>query len=164
MTRFLERSTTRGVRAVACAVTVWATLVAPWRAAAADLAAPSPRPSSPPGPTLPHLFSRDSILRVSGKIVESTRGRSGPVRLEIARADGGHLAALLASDARCDELGLSLRVGDQVELEGSLYQGRSPILVVTGVVVDGRTIPVRDTRGAPSRPGARAGAQATPAP
>jgi hypothetical protein len=130
-------------------------------ASAAEPPVASPTPGSGAAP-LPHLYAKDSIVRVKGKIVESTRGNKGPVRLEIERSEGGRLSALVAPDERCDQLGLSLRPGEEVELEGSLFQGRSPILAVTAVIVGGSAVPVRDQRGAPLRSGSSAAPKPAP--
>jgi hypothetical protein len=142
-------------RLVLAAAILVGSLVAAGRGAGALAAEPpvgSPTPGGGAAP-LPHLYAKDSIVRVKGKIVESTRGHKGPVRLEIERGEGGRLSALVATDERCEQLGLSLRPGEEVELEGSLFQGRTPILAATAVIVDGKAIPVRDQRGAPLRSG-----------
>lgn len=89
-----------------------------------------------------------SPVDVAGRIVSSSRGRGGPVRLEIEGADGKRLPALLPDDEVLDRLGLSLRRGETVVLRGSMFPGARPALVATAVVVDGRPVPIRDARGA----------------
>jgi len=101
---------------------------------------------------------------VAGRIVSSSRGRGGPVRLEIEGADGKRLPALLPEDEVLDRLGLSLRRGETVVLRGSMFPGTRPALVATAVVVDGRAVAIRDgaaagptaARAASERPGSKA--------
>lgn len=94
------------------------------------------------GATLPRIDP--TPVDVAGRIVASTRGRAGAVRLEIEGADGKRLPALLPADDVLERLGLSLRPGETVVLRGSMFRGPRPALVVGAVVVDGRPIDVRD--------------------
>lgn len=80
---------------------------------------------------------------VAGRIVSSTRGRGGAVRLEIEGADGKRLPALLPSDDDLEQHGQSLEIGRTVVLRGSMVEGSRPALVVTAVVVDGEPIALR---------------------
>lgn len=129
---------------------VW--LVAARAAHGAPAATPSPpaggRPAAataaPGHARIEPLSISKSATEVQGKILRSTRGQRGPVRLQVARTSGGQVAVLLAPDELCDRLGLSLREGEQVTVRGALFPGRNPILVASEVVVDGKEIPVRN--------------------
>src|SRR5215472_2542534 len=109
----------------------------------------NPRGPSTPGTAkrLPSLFTPDSITRVRGKIVRSTRGHPGAVRLEIERAEGGRLPVLVAPDNVVDSLGLSLRPGENVDVTGSLLAAQHPMLVATEFNVDGKQVRIRDEQG-----------------
>jgi hypothetical protein len=119
-------------------------------AGAVARAAATPRPGATPGPAragaakLPTLSTKDSPIEVRGKILRSTRGHPGPVRLRVEKSDGGQIDVLVAADELCQRLGLALRVGDEVQIRGALFAGRKPILVASVVVVDGKEIAVRN--------------------
>jgi hypothetical protein len=157
-----ERSRLLVCRAVAAIFAIAACAGGAW---AGDEPAATPRPiaSRVPversgGPSLPTLFSEGSVADVRGKIVQSTRGRPGPVRLEVETDGGGKpLDVLVVPDTICDELGLSLRTGEQVHLRGSHFAGKSPIFVASAVVVDGKAIALHN-RAAHPRPGPTASA------
>lgn len=119
-------------------------------------AAPVTAQPAPVATTLPRLFTETSMASVRGRILRSTRGRPGPVRLEVERSDGGQIAVLLAPDEVCEKLGLSLRAGEEIDVRGALYQGRSPILVAASVTVNGKEIQV------PRRVATRPAPQAVP--
>jgi len=137
---------------------VVALLVAAWIAApSAATAQPATAPGSAasPGarapangaPHLPTLFGADSMTTVQGKILHSTRGRPGAVRLDVSPDAGGRLTVLVAPDPLCDALGLSLREGERIDVTGSLVAGQTPMLVATQFNVDGRPVRVRDQQG-----------------
>lgn len=123
------------------------------RSLAADAAAqPPPAPTLAPAPKqsparLPKLGGQGPTTRVKGKIVRSSRGRKGPVRLLLERPDGEKVTVLVAPDEFCDRAGLSLRAEETVEIEGSMLKAQRPILIATAVVADGRTVPIRDAKG-----------------
>ncbi|HEY8516373.1 MAG TPA: hypothetical protein VIS07_12745 [Candidatus Binatia bacterium] len=88
------------------------------------------------------------------------------MRLLIERDDGPRLTALVAPDDYCEEKGLSLREGEPVELEGTMVKSQRPILIATAVIVDGKTIQLRDADGnligaGKPRPKPTAGAKAS---
>jgi len=117
-------------------------------------------------PRLPLISAKGPTTRVKGKIIRSSRGRKGPVRLLIERDDGPRLTALVAPDDYCEEKGLSLREGEPVELEGTMVKSQRPILIATAVIVDGKTIQLRDADGnligaGKPRPKPTAGAKAS---
>jgi hypothetical protein len=87
------------------------------------------------------------MTRVHGKVLRSTRGHPGSVRLEVERAEGGRLSVLVAPDKLVESLGLSLRPGENVDVTGSLLAGPHPMLVATEFNVDGRQVRVRDEQG-----------------
>jgi len=117
-------------------------------------------------PHLPSLFRADSMTEVEGKILRSTRGHPGMVRLEVARDGGGKLNVLLAPDKVLDALAVSMRAGERIDATGSLVAGQNPILVAAEVRVDRRHVRLRDDQGklvAPPRSTAGATPTTTPA-
>lgn len=97
---------------------------------------------------LPRLGDPAAAEEVTGTIAASTRGRKGPVRLVVNTVGGGELLVLVAPDRTCEALGLSLRVGEEVELAGQMITtGERPLFVTEAVLVDGRRIAVRDSGG-----------------
>ncbi len=97
---------------------------------------------------LPRLGDPAAAEEVTGRIADSTRGKPGPVRLVLTIAGGRELAALVAPDKVCETLGLSLEAGEDVTLVGRMITtGERPLLVTEAVVVDGRRIEVRDSKG-----------------
>ena len=80
---------------------------------------------------------------VAGRIVFSSRGHAGPVRIEIEASDGKRVTALLATDDVCNRLGLSLKAGETVVLRGSMFNGPRPALITTAVIVDGKPVALR---------------------
>ncbi|MFM7737243.1 MAG: hypothetical protein ACKPBU_14845 [Alphaproteobacteria bacterium] len=123
-------------------------------AGAAGAAASAAAVAPPGGAKLARIDS--APVDVAGRIVASTRGHAGPVRLEIEGADGKRLPALLPPDDVLSKHGLSLQKGETVVLRGSMFQGPRPALVVTAVVVDGRPVEVRSPAGAAGPTAARA--------
>jgi hypothetical protein len=110
----------------------------------------APQPTASPSvaqPRLPRVEAQGQKSRVQGKIVRSSRGRKGPVRLQVERADGSKVTVLVAPDDVCERLGLSLRTGETVDVAGALLKTKQPILVATAFTVDGKTIAVRDGDG-----------------
>ncbi|HZR80623.1 MAG TPA: OB-fold nucleic acid binding domain-containing protein [Candidatus Binatia bacterium] len=143
-----------------------AALAARVRAAGASTVAtpaPTATPAHAAATVLPKLFTAESLVQVEGKILRSTRGHPGPVRLEVERADGERVEVLLAPDDVCDQLGLSLRAGEQVRLEGSLFRGRAPIVVASSVIVNGKAVSVRPARKTPAAKGLRVAGEGSPA-
>ncbi|MEW6272462.1 MAG: hypothetical protein AB1689_24540 [Thermodesulfobacteriota bacterium] len=126
---------------------------------------PAPQPSAEAAkdkPRLPVIAAKGPTTRIKGKIVRSSRGRKGPVRLLIERENGPKVTALVAPDDYCDEKGLSLRNGESVELEGTMLKSERPMLVATAVIVDGKAVQLRDAEGkliGAGKPGAPAGAE-----
>jgi len=109
-----------------------------------------PLPSSTGGPAVPRLpmiATQGPATRLQGKILRSSRGRKGPVRLLVAREGGGEITVLVAADDYCDRLGLSLRMGEMVDVEGSMLKGERPILIVSSLTKDGKTVRIRDADG-----------------
>jgi len=150
---------------MALLATLW--IAAPSGASAQPATAPGPAasegaraPANGP-PHLPTLFGRDSMTTVQGKILHSTRGRPGAVRLDVSPDAGGRLTVLVAPDPLCDALGLSLREGERIDVTGSLVAGQTPMLVATQFNVDGRTVRVRDQQGKLITAGPAAGPPAT---
>jgi len=102
---------------------------------------------SAPKKTLPRLSDPSAETEVTGRIASSTRGEAGPVRLVLKLEGGKELAVLVAPDSLCDQLGLSLREGDEVTVFGHLMAGARPLLVSRTLMVDGRRVDVRDESG-----------------
>ena len=144
------RAARRIARSFASCVGLAVWLVAARAAHGAPAATPAPPAGARPAATAPGhatiepMSISKSATEVQGKILHSTRGQHGPVRLQVARAGGGQVAVLVAPDELCDRLGLSLREGEQVTVRGALFPGRNPILITSEVVVDGKEIPVRN--------------------
>jgi hypothetical protein len=147
----LSRSSRRRAARVVGRATALVLAAAASSALATEAPAPaaSPAPARPGGKTLPSLFGKDSMVEVRGKILGSSRGHPGPVRLEVEKSDGERIDVLVAPDELCERLGLSLRAGEQVHVRGSLFKGRTPIVVASEVIVDGKEIPVRNRGPAP---------------
>ena len=104
------------------------------------------------GGKLPKLTAETRVREVSGRIVESSRGRSGPVQLILELEGGAEMKVMVAPDALCDELGLALQAGEELTVIGYELSGESPLLVARSVVVAGRRVDVRDARGVWVRP------------
>ena len=84
---------------------------------------------------------------LTGKVVSSTRGKPGPVRIVI-NTGGRDLAVLVAPNDVCEALGLSLENGDDVTIEGRVMTtGERPLMVAEAVIVDGERVPVRSESG-----------------
>jgi hypothetical protein len=112
--------------------------------------AEDPQPSPAKGlPTLAAGETNESV-RLQGEIRHSTRGRGrgrGAVRLDVVSDAGEKVAVLTVSNDTLDALGLSLRPGERIDARGSLLQGKVPLLVAVELVVDGRTVRLRETPG-----------------
>jgi hypothetical protein len=129
---------------------------------AASLAAdPAPQPSGPSVavPHLPVIDAQGPPSHVAGKIVRTSRGRKGPVRLLVERKAGDQVTVLVGPDDLCDRLGLSLQSGETVDVEGALVKGERPILIASAFKLpDGKTVRIRDASGKLVESGAPAGA------
>jgi hypothetical protein len=118
------------------AALLWATSIA---------RAEDPQPS--PGKGLPTLTAGDAgkSIRLQGEIRHSTRGRGrGAVRLDVVSDAGEKVAVLTVSNDTLDAFGLSLRPGERIDARGSLLPGKVPLLVAVELVVDGRTVRLRE--------------------
>jgi hypothetical protein len=110
--------------------------------------AQDPQPS--PAKGLPTLGAAETAasVRLQGEIRHSTRGRGrGAVRLDVVSDAGEKVAVLTVSNDTLDAHGLSLRPGERIDARGSLIQGKVPLLVAVELVVDGRTVRLRETSG-----------------
>jgi hypothetical protein len=96
---------------------------------------------------LPQLSDENSVAEVTGRIASSTRGQAGPVRLALEMKDGGLLAVLVAPDALCDQLDLSLQPGETVTVIGREVKGSRPLFVTRAIETSGRRVAVRDGQG-----------------
>lgn len=116
-----------------------------------NAADPAPQPSAARPATVPRLpviEAQGPASHVQGKILRSSRGRKGPVRLLVERKAGDQVTVLVGPDALCDHLGLSLKAGETVDVEGALVKSEHPILIATAFKMpDGKTIRVRDASG-----------------
>lgn len=115
------------------------------------------KPASAEKPRVPMVSTEGPTKRIEGKIMRSSRGKKGPVRLLVERKDGDPVTVIVAPEEVCDRLGLSLKAEEQVVVDGSLLKSDRPILIATAFVVDGRTIRVRAVDGRIVDPGAPAG-------
>lgn len=118
------------------------------------------KPASADKPRVPMVSTEGPTKRIEGKIMRSSRGKKGPVRLLVERKEGDPMTVIVAPEEVCDRLGLSLRAEEQVVVEGSLLKSDRPILIATAFVVDGKTIRVRDADGKVVDPGAPVGGTA----
>lgn len=98
-------------------------------------------------PRVPVVSTDGPTKRIEGKIMRSSRGKKGPVRLLVERKEGDPVTVLVAPEEVCDRLGLSLKADEHVVVEGSMLKSDRPILIATAFVVDGKTIHVRDAEG-----------------
>jgi hypothetical protein len=123
---------------------------------------PAPQPTSTTGtavPRLPMIDVQGPQTHVQGKIVRSSRGRKGPVRLLVERKPGDQVTVLVGPDEECDRLGLSLQSGETVDVEGALVKGERPILIASAFkTADGKTVRIRDATGKLIEPAAPASA------
>ena len=114
-------------------------------------AEPVPQPTRSAGtavPRLPVIDAQGPSTHVEGKIVRTSRGRKGPVRLLVERKSGDQVTVLVAPDELCDRVGLSLQTGEAVDVEGALVKGERPILIASAFKMpDGKTIRIRDASG-----------------
>jgi hypothetical protein len=113
-------------------------------------AEPVPQPTRSAGTAVPRLPVIDAgqSTHVEGKIIRTSRGRKGPVRLLVERKSGDQVTILVASDELCDRVGLSLQSGETVDVEGALVKGERPILIASAFKMpDGKTIRIRDASG-----------------
>lgn len=100
--------------------------------------------------TLPRLDDASAKTEVTGQIADSTRGKPGPVRLVLRLSgqgphgkEGEEIAVLVAPDAECDRLDLSLGRGEEITVIGHLMAGAHPLLVAQTIVSNGRRVEVR---------------------
>jgi hypothetical protein len=114
-------------------------------------AEPVPQPTRSMGaavPRLPVIDGQGPATHVEGKIIRTSRGRKGPVRLLVERKSGDQITILVAANELCDRVGLSLQTGETVDVEGSLVKGERPILIASEFKMpDGKTIRIRDAAG-----------------
>lgn len=110
-------------------------------------AAAQETPPSVERPRVPMVATEGPTKRIEGKIMRSSRGKKGPVRLLVERKDGDPVTILVAPEEVCDQLGLSLRTDEQVVVEGTMLKSDRPILIATSFVVGDKTIRVRDDQG-----------------
>lgn len=121
--------------------------LAAWMAVLLLALASSASGQDAPRKTLPRLQSAGTSETLTGKIVNSTRGKPGPVRMVI-HTSGRDLAVLVAPNDVCEALGLSLENGDEVTIEGRVMAtGERPLMVTEAVIVDGERVPVRSASG-----------------
>jgi hypothetical protein len=64
---------------------------------------------------------------------------------------------LFATDEICDRLGLSLKTGEQIVVEGSMLKSERPILIATSVTENGKVTRIRDDEGQVIDPAGSAG-------
>lgn len=98
-------------------------------------------------PRVPMVSTQGPPKRIEGKIIRSSRGKKGPVRLLVERKDGEPVTVLVAPEEVCDQLGLSLKADEQVVVDGTMLKSDRPILIATAFVVGDKTIRVRDAEG-----------------
>ena len=131
-----------------------------WLAGPSYGADPAPQPTSTTStavPRLPMIDVQGPQTHVEGKIVRSSRGRKGPVRLLVERKAGDQVTVLVGPDEDCDRLGLSLQSGETIDVEGALVKGEHPILIASAFkTADGKTIRIRDASGKLIEPAAPA--------
>ncbi|MBY0278188.1 hypothetical protein K2Z84_22885 [Candidatus Binatia bacterium] len=96
---------------------------------------------------VPMISTQGPPKRIEGKIMRSSRGKKGPVRLLVERKDGEPVTVLVAPEEVCDQLGLSLKADEQVVVDGTMLKSDRPILIATAFVVGDKTIRVRDAEG-----------------
>jgi hypothetical protein len=98
-------------------------------------------------PRVPMIATEGPTRRIEGKIMRSSRGKKGPVRLLVERKDGEPVTVLVASEDVCDRLGLSLKNDEQIVVEGSMLKSERPILIASVFIIGEKTIRVRDAEG-----------------
>lgn len=155
----------RGVRRVVGALLACSVLLTAATLAHAADPQPQAQPSAGGPPRVPMVSTQGPPTHVEGKIARSTRGSGkGPVRLDVEPKKGGEpVKVMVAEDAVCDRLGLSLKAGEEVAVDGPMLKGERPILIATAFTVDGKTIRVRDESGKVVDPSAAAGGDKAPA-
>jgi hypothetical protein len=135
----------------ACAIVLVAGALVALPARRSDAADPAPQPSAgrpATVPRLPVIEANGPSSHVEGKIVRSSRGRKGPVRLLVERKSGDQVMVLVGPDQLCDRLGLSLKSGETIDVQGALVKSEHPILIASVFKMpDGKTIRVRDASG-----------------
>lgn len=67
------------------------------------------------------------------------------MRLDVLSDAGEPTAVLTVPDSTLDVLGLSLRRGETIEARGTMLPGKVPLLVVSEIVLEGRTIAIRES-------------------
>ena len=106
-------------------------------------------PAAGSAKSLPALRNGTSeeVVYLRGVIQHSTRGRGrgGAVRLDVLSDAGEPTAVLTVPDSTLDTLGLSLRRGEEIEARGAMLPGKVPLLVVSEIVLEGRTIAIRES-------------------
>jgi hypothetical protein len=111
---------------------------------------------------VPMVSTEGPTRRIEGKIMRSSRGKKGPVRLLVEQKGAEPVTVLVASEDVCDRLGLSLKADEHVVVEGSMLKSDRPILIANAFVVGDKTIRVRDAEGKVLDPAVVAG-EAKPA-
>jgi hypothetical protein len=106
-----------------------------------------PKGTAAERPRVPTISAEGPTRRIEGKIMRSSRGKKGPVRLLVERKDGEPVTVLVASEDVCDRLGLSLKADEQIVVEGSMLKSDRPILIASAFIVGDKTIRVRDADG-----------------
>lgn len=155
-TRSLRKSAVTLVLAVTlgAATAVHASDPQPQSTAAGDA---KPKPTLATVPRVPVVTAKGPVTKVEGKITRSSRGRKGPVRVLVERASGSPVTVLFATDEICDRLGVSLKTGEQIVVEGSMLKSERPILIATTVTENGKVTRIRDDEGKVIDPAGSAG-------
>jgi hypothetical protein len=96
---------------------------------------------------VPMVSTEGPTRRIEGKIMRSSRGKKGPVRLLVEQKGAEPVTVLVASEDVCDRLGLSLKTDEQIVVEGSMLKSDRPILIASSFIVGDKTIRVRDAEG-----------------
>jgi hypothetical protein len=125
-------------------------LAAPASTRSAAAAEPPPAPTATVSgavPRLPVLSAQGASTKIDGSITRSSRGRKGPVRLLVEREGGEPVTVLVAADDYCDRVGLSLRSGEKIHVEGAMVKGERPILIASSITAGGKTVRIRDASG-----------------
>lgn len=137
-----QKNEARGIRG-ACIIGICAAAIV---LCSHDVPAQQP-PSSADRPRVPMVSTQGPSRRIEGKIMRSSRGKKGPVRLLVEIKDSEPVTVLVAPEEVCDQLGLSLKTDEHVVVEGTMLKSDRPILIASSFVVGDKTIRVRDADG-----------------